>query len=78
MRLDEYLVRNGYTQAEFARRAGINRVTLSLILKRGGARASTALLIRDATGGIVTLEDIALSRGGGHKFKRGRPRKKKA
>lgn len=47
------------TQADFGRRAGIGQATVSRVLTGSGCNAATARAIVYATGGLVTLDDLA-------------------
>lgn len=58
MDLHTYLRRNGESQTAFGRRVGLPQVTVSRICAGSGCRAATALLIIEATGGLVTLRDL--------------------
>lgn len=59
MDLETYLARpDAPSQSELARRAGIPRTTLRGILDGKRPLLETALAIRDATGGLVTLEAL--------------------
>lgn len=59
MRLAEYLERTGESQTVFARRSGLTQANVSRIVLGGGAGLQTARKILDATGGLVTLDDLA-------------------
>lgn len=61
MRLNEYLIRSGESEAEFARRAGVPRGTiLSITMGKlaRGPRVDTAKKITLATGGLVGVDDL--------------------
>ncbi len=59
MELVGYLEQQGESQAAFARRAGIPQSTLHLICQGKGMRVETAIKIIRATGGLVSLGDLA-------------------
>lgn len=59
MRLEEYLRRQGESQAAFAKRAGVAQQTVSMICTGGGSRTATALRIVEATGGLVSFAELA-------------------
>lgn len=60
MLLSEYLERYHETQSAFARRSGVPQTTISdIILRNNGTHAATAAKIIEATGGLVSLTDLA-------------------
>ena len=58
MKLKNYLEMNKETQVEFANRTSIPQTTIAAIVLGGGTRSATALKIIQATGGIVSLDDL--------------------
>lgn len=65
MRLAEYLAEETLKPAEFARRINVQPSTISRLLDgRRGASLNLAIKIRDATGGCVSLDEIAPERPG--------------
>lgn len=58
MKLRDYLARQGETQRSFSERTGIPQQTLADICRGGGTRTETAIKIRNATGGLVTVDDL--------------------
>jgi hypothetical protein len=58
MLLSEYLERTTEPIRTFARRAGLEEATVRAIMRGGGCRVDTAILIIEASGNLVKLEDL--------------------
>lgn len=63
MKLSDYLKIHRETQVSLSARTEIPQTTIAAIVGGGGCRAATAQKIILATGGLVTLEDLAGGRG---------------
>ena len=59
MTLSDYLRKQGESQVAFARRSGVPQQTVSQIVRGHGTRTATALLVVEATGGLVTFAELA-------------------
>jgi DNA-binding transcriptional regulator YdaS (Cro superfamily) len=59
MTLGEWLAANGVTQNAFARHIGVTQGLISHIVRKGTNSYRTALKIREATVGAVSLDDLA-------------------
>ena len=58
MTLHEYRTREGLSQFDMAVKAGVTPGTIANIERGNGINVSTAKAIIDATGGLVTLDDL--------------------
>lgn len=59
MRLKDYLENRKESQAVFAARAGVSQQRISELCTTGaGCRIDTAKAIIEATGGLVTMDDL--------------------
>jgi len=59
MRLGDYLDAKNISPGGFARDAGVHRGTIAHVLRGGGCGVRAAVAIVEASGGLVTLEDLA-------------------
>lgn len=58
MRLTEYLEKREESQSAFARRSEIPQSTVNLICQGKGTGVGTAVKVIQATGGLVSLQDL--------------------
>ena len=58
MRLEDYLNQREESQSAFARRSKIPQSTVNLICQGKGTRVETAVKVIQATGGLVSLQDL--------------------
>lgn len=58
MRLRAYLRQQDESETSFAKRIGISQSAMNSICRGGGTNVDTALLIVQATGGLVGFADL--------------------